>query len=151
MTGVVIGLFCAASPAGETLATVTVNVTLTILPYAEVQLPASVDFALPPGPASGVTVNVAGSVLCNCPVGVYVRMTPPAGAPGTWNAYPSVLSISAGGSHHLDPLLRIVVWDIPALFTGGTFNIKLTGATAAGVGEIKTPGAGEVIVTVVPD
>ena len=150
ITGLLIGLFCAAAPAGETLATATVDVKLTIQPYAQVTLDrTSVEIAIPKGVTVYGPVYVGGTVFCNCSTTLFSRITKPDGAPGDWSSYPvSETKLPAQGydAH----LLRIMIWKIPEWFTGWTFTLNVSGKSVQNPGQIGTPAPGEVILTVMP-
>jgi hypothetical protein len=154
IAGVVIGLFCAASPAGETSATATVNVTITVMPYASVTL--SQQTPLTVTISEGQTnwsVAVGGTVLCNCPVSLSAAITPPAGAPigWTWTAATKVAAISTPGSHDYtsagNKLLTVTVTGNPS---PGGFDLAFTGQGLPGGSTPATPAAGYVVVTVMP-
>ena len=84
IAGILLGLFCAAAPAGEPLDTATVDVLLTILPYAQITLTAdTVQVTLPEGAATAICdpVAVGGTVICNCAVSRFGNVTPPVGKP----------------------------------------------------------------------
>ena len=140
-----------AAPLGPGGKTATVAVTITILPYANVQLDVDhVDITLPPGPGSAGPVYVGGTIRTNVPATIYVRITAPQNAPGTWTAQPEVRELPSAGVYRLDTLLQIMVWDLPSGSLGHTYTVLTQGQFAPTVGGVQTPGAGVVIVTVVP-
>lgn len=150
-----LALFLAASAGSMqagTTGTATVKVTVTVLPYAEVTLYEShLDITLPAGPANYGPVYVGGTVICNCPVSLFARVTKPPGAPGDWEAAAMEGRVGTPGIHHFNLLLRIVVWNIPAGEGGGDWLLKVEGKKADGLGGVVTPPAGEATITVVPE
>ena len=150
MAGALVGLLCAAAPAGQPLATATVNVTLTILPYASVtlsqQTPLTVTIS---GGQTNWSVAVGGTVLCNCPVSLSAAITPPAGAPAgwTWIASTKVATIDTAGTHNYNELLTVTVTGDPDT---GSFSLTPTGQGLPKGSTPATPTAGNVVVTVMP-
>ena len=154
IAGVLLGLFCAAAPAAETPTTATVDVTATILPFAQVSLDkATVDITITFSETTTVygPVYVGGTVLCNCPVLLFARVNPPAGAPGVWQADTEVTRVENPGVFYFGLLLRVIVWDISAGSGSMDFTLDVTGQSAATISEIPSPDVGEVVVTVVPE
>jgi len=152
LAALAIGLFSAAATAGEPMATATVNVTITVLPYAEVCMDqTTLSVTISPGQTVYGPVYVGGTVTCNCPVMLFARIGPPAGAPGTWAADTMVARIAAPGVFYYGQLLRVVVWDIPSDYAGGSFGLQVSGRFAATMSQIPAPGVGEVMLTVVPE
>ena len=151
MAGVLMGLVCAASPAGAGTTTATVDVTITVLPYAQVTIDqTTLNVTITAGSTTYGPVYVGGTVLCNCPVMLFARITPPDGAPGAWTADTEVARITAPGFFQFGQLLRVIVWDIPTNYAGGSFDLQVSGHSAPTIAEIPAPGVGEVMVTVVP-
>ena len=150
--GLSLGLLFAAAHAGETLATATVNVTLSILPYAEVHLDqTTLNVTIPAGQTCYGPVYVGGTVECNSSTTLFTRITKPPGAPGLWQSYPLSETRQPGQGH--DPyLLRIMVWDIvwPEGSADWTSALKVSGESVQDLGEVRTPAAGEVVLTVMP-
>jgi hypothetical protein len=142
------GLLCAAAPAVASSDTATVDVTATILPYAQVTLDVtSLSIIIPAGVTSYGPVYVGGTVLCNSSTTLFTRITKPEGAPGDWQSYPVSEKKQPGEGY--DPnLLRIMIWDIPD--TGWTFELKVSGESVQNSSDVRTPAAGEVVLTVVP-
>ena len=152
IAGILLGLFCAAAPAGEPLATATVNFTITVLPYAEIILDkTTLNVTITAGQTSYGPVYVGGTIVCNCPVMVFARVNPPAEAPGAWSADTQVASLGSPGVFQFGQLLRVVVWDIPSNYTGGSFDLQVSGRSAATISQVPSPNVGEVMVTVVPE
>ena len=152
--GVVLGLFCSAA-AGQSTATATVNVRITVLPYAEVTLDVqSMSVTISQGRTSW-SVSIGGTVVCNCPVSLSADVTPPPTAPAgwTWSASTKVAKISTPGSHEFrgtgNQLLTVTAAGDAA--AAGSFDLTFTGQGLPRGSTPGTPGAGEVIVTVVPD
>lgn len=142
-------------PAGtapaEAPVTATVDVMLEILPYVEVTLDqVSVEIEIPAGATYFGPVYVGGTVVSNCSTMLFARITKPDLAPGVWVAAPASLVIPEGGVHYDEHLLQIMVYDIPAGFTGWTWTVDLSGKSAATPGDVETPPAGWATITVVP-
>jgi hypothetical protein len=153
MAGALVGLLCAAATAGAATTSATVNVTITVLPYASVtltqQTPLTITIA--GGQTTYGPVYVGGTITCNCPVMLYARIGPPAGAPGVWSADSMVARIGTPGVFYYGQLLRVVVWNIPSDYKGGSFGLQVSGRFAATMAQVPNPGVGEVMVTVVPE
>jgi hypothetical protein len=148
---VLLGLFCPAGPA-EAGTSATVKVTITVLPYAEVRMDqATLNVTIAEGATVYGPAYVGGTIVSNCPVLVFARIKPPAGAPGLWTADTQVARVANPGVFYFGQLLRVVVWDIPSGYGGGAFTLDVTGHSAATLSQVPTPNVGEVIVTVVPD
>lgn len=152
ITGVLIGLFCAAASAGTT--TATVNVTITVMPYASVTLsqegPRTVTIS---EGQTNWSVAVGGTVVCNCPVSLSAAITPPAGAPvgWIWTAKTTVDAISTSGNHDYtsegNKLVTVRVTGDP---TPGSFDLIFNGQGLPKGSTPATPAAGYVVVTVMP-
>ncbi|MCY2924076.1 MAG: hypothetical protein NT031_01315 [Planctomycetota bacterium] len=149
LMGVLAGLLCAAAPA-DAATTATVNVSITVMPYAEVRMDrTSVEIAIPAGVTYYGPVYVGGTVVCNCETMLFALITKPDGAPGNWVTYP--VSATKQPSQGHDPhLIGITVLLIPAGFTGWTGTLNVSGKSVQNPGQIGTPAAGEVVLTVVP-
>ena len=149
MAGVLAGLFCAAA-AAPAATTASVNVTIRVLPFAEVRMDqATLNVTITGDSATYGPVYVGGTIVSNCPVTVFARIRPPAGAPGTWSADTQVSTISGPGVYYFGQLLRVIVWDIPS-GSSGTFSLDVAGRGAATLSQVPSPNVGEVVVTVVP-
>jgi len=154
IAGVVLGLFCAAAPAGQPPVTAAVDVTITVLPYAQVTLDeTTLDVTITFAETETVwgPVYIGGTIVCNCPVMVFARVNPPAEAPGVWQADTMVARVEVPGLFQYGNLLRVVVWDIPAGSGSMNFTLGVTGRSAATISEVLPPNLGEVVVTVVPE
>ncbi len=131
--------------------TATVNVRITVLPYATVELDqTSVQVTFVEGATYFGPVTVGGTVRCNVPVQLSARVTPPAGAPGTWVAETMVSSIGNAGVYHFSQLLSLSVSGLPAGVGGQSYPVLMQGQFAPNLGGIHTPLAGVVTLTVVP-
>ena len=129
--------------AGETMDTATVDVTITVLPYAEVRMDqATLDVTIAEGSTTYGPVYLSGTVVCNCPVMLFAEIEPPAGAPGSWYATAMVLDVGDPGVHVFEQLVRIVVVNASPGYSG-TLDI-LDGS----LGEYPSPEAGQVVITV---
>ena len=152
LTGLLIGVLCAAAPGGAATTNATVNVTITVLPYAEVRLDqTTLNVTIAEGATVYGPLYVGGTIVSNCPVMVFARINPPVGAPGLWTADTQVARMEAPGVLYFGQLLRVIVWDIPSGYGGGQFTLDVTGHSAVTVSQVPTPNVGEVIVTVVPE
>jgi hypothetical protein len=142
--GLSLGLLLAAAPVGASTQTADVAVRITVLPFAEVRMDhPSVDVAIPAGGAD-YTVYVGGTVVCNCSTALFASITKPDGAPGDWQSYPVSATKGPGQGH--DPyLLRIKVSNQGS--AGWTGTLSVFGES----GEVRTPGVGEVVLTVMPN
>ena len=113
--------FTPGSARAETSATATVDILLTILPYAEIEFYTdTVQVTLPQGAATATCdpAVIGGSVICNCPVNLFGNITPPAFAPGTWGVALATNLIENPGEHVFDDLFEISVLNSG---TGGYF------------------------------
>ena len=155
IAGVLMGLLCAATPAGAATTSATVAVTITVLPYASVTL--SQETPLTVTISEGQTtwsVAVGGTVLCNCPVSLFAAVTPPTGAPTgwTWNASTKVATIDTPGTHDYtsagNELLTVTAGGGQA--EDGSFSLTFTGQGLPQGSTPATPTAGNVVVTVMP-
>ena len=151
--GVVLGLFCSAA-AGQSTATATVNVWITVLPYAEVTLDArSMSVTISQGQTSW-SVSIGGTVVCNSPVSLFASVTPPPTAPAgwTWSASTKVATLTPG-SHAFttegNKLLTVTA--VGRAAAAGSFDLTFTGQGLPRGSTPGTPGTGEVIVSVIPD
>lgn len=90
ITGVLIGLLCAASSAGDSSKNAVVDVKVTVLPYAKVNFdPTSVVVSSTnPG-------TVTGTLTCNAPVTVTASISPDPYA--TLMVFPGTQTYTAGG------------------------------------------------------
>jgi len=148
------GLSAAPALAETTSATATVQVTITVLPYAQVSLDkATPDVTMTFSETTTVygPVYVGGTITCNCPVLLFARVNPPAEAPGDWTADTEVARVENPGVFYFGHLLRVIVWDIPPGTGSLNFTLDVTGQSAAMISEIPSPDVGEVMVTVVPE
>ena len=154
IAGILLGLLCAATPTGAAT-TATVNVTITVLPFASVTL--SQETPLTVTISQGQTtwsVAVGGTVLCNCPVSLFAAVTPPTGAPGgwTWNASTRVATIETGGVYDYtgtgNELLTVTAEGSEA--NAGTFSLTFTGQSLPKGSTPASPPEGNVVVTVMP-
>lgn len=162
---VIIALFaCLAGPAAAPTANsaawaseparrkAVVEVTIRVMPYAEVVMDAStVDVELPPGASSGQTAHLGGTIRTNVSATVYTRITKPAGAPGEWTVEPEVRQVNTPGEHRFEQLLRITVWDVPSWFTGHVFTIEVNSPKVQNPSQITTPPPGSATITVIPN
>ena len=150
MAAALVGLFCAAATAGEPLATATVNITITVLPYAEVQLDhATLQVTIAQNSITYGPVYVGGTVTCNCAVLLYAGINPPTGAPGTWTAGARADTITPG-VHYYNDLLSVAVKNIDSGYQGGTFNLTVTGNSTAKGAPLPDLGSNVLMLTVVP-
>jgi hypothetical protein len=148
--GIAMGLTCAAATAGAAQDTATVDVAITVMPFAEVSLDrTSVEIAIPEGVTFYGPVYVGGTVFCNCSTTLFTCITKPAGAPGNWSSYP-VSETKQPAQGYDANLLRIMVLNIPEPLTGWTFTLNVSGKNVQNPGQIGTPAPGEVILTVMP-
>lgn len=133
------------APVGEALAApATVDIKLTIEPYAEVTLDSdTVTVTLPADGGSSVPVYVGGTVTANCSVMLFVDIEPPV-AVGDWYATLMVPDVDQPGVHVFGQLVRIVVRNIPAGHGGG---VEL-GVIGSKLGDSPTAQAGQVVITV---
>ena len=154
IAGILLGLLCAATPTGAAT-TATVNVTITVLPFASVTL--SQETPLTVTISQGQTtwsVAVGGTVLCNCPVSLSAAITPPADAPAgwTWSASTKVATISTPGIHVYtsggNELLTVSGGGSEA--NAGTFSLTFTGQSLPKGSTPASPPEGNVVVTVMP-
>ena len=130
------------APAGETPATATVDVTITVLPYAEVRFD---EGTLPIDLVdSSGTFSAGGQVWCNCSVQLTAVVYPPPGATGTWTAI-TVPDTIEPGMHPYDDLLTISISDA----TPGYFSLELIN-TRLGEAPPLEQGQAIAIVTVMP-
>lgn len=151
---IVLAMLGAPVALGDTLATKTAPVSLTILPYAEVLLAqTNVAVELPPAGPATVNVDIAGSVICNTGVSLFARVTKPAGAPGTWTASAdpegSIGTITTAGTYQASKLLRITVV-LGSTESGGEFGLAVSGQSSTSESAIPAPPAGTATLTVVP-
>ena len=131
------------APAGETPATATVDVAITVIPYAEVRMDqATLSVTIAADSTTYGPVYLSGMIACNCSVMVFAEIEPPAGAPGSWYASAMVVEVDEPGVHVIDQLVRIVVTNASPGYSG-TLDI-LDGS----LGQSVTPTAGQVVVTV---
>lgn len=146
-------LICSAcaTAAADPQTTVTVNVTITVVPYAQVQLDqTTLNITITAGSATADSLYVGGTVVCNCPVMLFARVNPPAGAPGVWTTDMLVTRINTPGVFQFGELVRVIVWDIPLEYAGGSFDLDVSGHFAPTISQSPSPGIGEVMVTIVP-
>jgi hypothetical protein len=155
VTGVLVGLLCAAAPADAATTSATVDVTITVLPYASVTLSQQGPLTVTIGAEQTKwSVAVGGTVVCNCPVSLSAAITPPAGAPAgwTWTASTKVAAISTGGLHVYtsegNELLTVSGEGSAA--AAGSFNLSFTGQGLPYGSTPVPPTAGNVVVTVMP-
>jgi hypothetical protein len=90
ITGVIVGLLCAAAPAGAATSA-TVNVRITVLPYAKVsfnQESVQVDKDHPG--------TVTGTFTCNAPVNITGDIRDPSGNGILWAVNPTDAKTTAG-------------------------------------------------------
>ncbi len=121
-----------------------VQVTITVLPFAEVTLDPSVIVTLPEGGGNSQPVFVSGTVTANISVMLFSDIVPPAGAPGNWYATLMVVAVDQPGVHILNPFVRIVVLNVPAGH-GGNIELNVLGSK---LGNSPTVQAGQVVITV---
>ncbi len=121
-----------------------VQVTITVLPFAEVTLDPSVIVTLPEGGGTSQPVFVSGTVTANISVMLFSDIVPPAGAPGNWYATLMVAAVDQPGVHVYNQLVRIVVLNVPA---GQEGNIELN-VLGSKLGDSPTAQAGQVVITV---
>ena len=121
-----------------------VQVTITVLPFAEVTIDPSVIVTLPEGGGNSQPVFVSGAVTANISVMLFSDIVPPAGAPGNWYATLMVAAVDQPGVHVYNQLVRIVVLNVPAGHEG---NIEL-GVLGSKLGDSPTAQAGQVVITV---
>jgi hypothetical protein len=151
VTVVALGLVFAPGPAGAPPQTASVDVTITVLPYAQVSLDqATLNITIAGGQTIYGPMYVGGTVVCNCPVLLFARIQPKSWAPGVWTAEAEVARIDSPGVIFYGHLLRVVVWDIPSDYPGGSFTLQVSGHSVRTISEVPSPASGEVIVTVVP-
>jgi len=142
MAGALVGLLCAAATTGAATSA-TVNVTITVLPFAEVRMDSeNVEVYLPAGGGNSQPVYVGGTVTANCSVMLLAEIKAPSGAPGRWFATPMVAEVAHPGTH-FDRLVRINVLDVPPGY-GGNVSIQVFGSK---LGETPMPNPGQVVVT----
>ncbi len=143
-----LALAAALGPApalGDPPATATVDVMLTILPYAEVTLDSpTVTVTLPEEGGNSQPVYVGGSVTTNCSVMLFADIEPPAGAPGSWYATLMVPDVDQPGAYIFGQLMRIVVLNVPGGH-GGNVELDVLGSSLGGY---PTAEAGQVVITV---
>ena len=144
IAGILLGLVCAAAPAGAATTSATVAVTITVLPYAEVTVEPTAEVYLPDEGGSSAMVYVGGTVTCNCPVVLFADIEPPTGAPGRWYAAVMVPEVNEPGVHTYPQLVRIYVANVPAE-SAGTFSLDILGTK---LGDYPFPQPGQVVVTV---
>ena len=126
-------------------ATATVDVMLTILPYAEVTLDSpTVTVTLPEEGGNSQPVYVGGSVTTNCSVMLFADIEPPAGAPGSWYATLMVPQVDQPGFHEFAQLVRINVLNIPP-GPGGSVTLDALGSSLGGY---PTAEGGQGVITV---
>lgn len=136
----------AANPDGswdETSATATVDISLTILPYAEVRFDKDTLTIkkLKQDSDKSQKFHAKGQVWCNCPVKLTADVRKPAGAMGTWTPK-TVRGTIEPGKHEYKHLLTISISNE----TGGkTFSLGLVNST---LDEAPPLEQGQAIVTV---
>jgi len=141
--GLLIAAFCAPARAGDVLATATVNITVTVLPFAEVSVDSgTVQVTLPDAGGSSDSVYVGGTVTCNCSVMLFADVEPPEEAVGQW--YATLMVPEAQPGVHVGDLVRINVLNIPPGH-GADINLGVLGSK---LGENPIPQAGQVVITV---
>ena len=151
---VIAGLALALSLPGGPAAgepTATVDVMLTILPYAEVTVDPTADVYLPDAGGKSEVVYVAGTVTCNCPVILFADIEPPEGAPGDWYATLKQGDVEPGLHVFSDYLVRINVQNVPSEEYEGEYDEPITlQILGSKLGQYPTPQAqaGQVVVTV---
>lgn len=152
IAGLLIGLLCAAAPAGAATSA-TVNVTITVLPYASVTLSQEGPLTVTIGPQeTSWSVAVGGTVVCNCPVSLSaaIASVQPGAAPGwTWSAATNVTQISTPGINVYTSLLTVSGGG-SALAAGSSFSLTFTGQGLPKGPTPAPPTAGNVVVTVMP-
>jgi hypothetical protein len=141
--------FAPGSARAETLDTATVQVTLTILPYAKVTLSTYTVKVTLPFDAPVATCDppvVGGTIICNCPVTLFGNVTPPAGAPGIWGVTLKTAHIENPGEHVFADLFEIIVINSGA---GGYFNDEVYDTAVSS--DFATVGEeGVVVITAIP-
>lgn len=140
----------AAAPAlaGETPTTATVDILLTISPYAEVFLHREIVKVRLPKYGGTKVLEIGGAIVTNCPVMLSAAIQKPEGAPGNWYVTVLVPEITELGFHEFEELMRVEILDIPPkdkeekpIF----YDLELVGSK---LGEFPTPQAGQLVVTV---
>ncbi|MBT3201624.1 MAG: hypothetical protein HN350_17110 [Phycisphaerales bacterium] len=131
--------------------TATVDVSITVMPYAEIQMDdATLNVTIAADSTTYGPIYLSGTVKCNHAVTLLASIEPPAGAPeGSWSANMAsgvAAVVSEPGVHAINNLVEveIILTNAPGADYSDTLNI-LTG----GLGESVTPQAGQVVVTVV--
>ena len=120
IAGLALALSLLAAPAaGEPTATATVDIMLTILPYAEVRFDnETLDINLKGG-TSG-TFSAQGEIWCNCSVVLTANVYKPAGATGQWIPTTIADTIEPGVHTGLQLLTISILYE-----TGGDFSLGL--------------------------
>ena len=155
-TIVIASAFILAASATPALAdgdkhTATVQVTISVLPYAEINLyQTRLDVIIPAGQTTYGPIYIGGAVICNCPVILFARITKPLNAPGDWEAVPNPGEINDPGVHPYDDLLGIMIRNIPPGLTLQNWPLNVNGKKAGNPGGVVQPPAGEATITVVP-
>lgn len=139
----------AAAPAlaGEPLTTATVDVTATLLPYAEVSLDRDTVKVKLPKRGGSKYKEIGGAVGNNCPVKLSAKIRKPRRAPGDWSVSVLVPEITEPGFREYGKLVRIKIVNIPPQDEKPTFiYIQMIGSE---LGEKPPrPKPGQVVVTV---
>jgi hypothetical protein len=152
--GIAMGLGFAAATAGAAQDTATVDVAITVLPYASVTLSQQGQTVTISSGQTDWSVAVGGTVVCNCPVSLSAAITPPADAPAdwTWTASTKVAEISTGGLHvySSSPGSELLTVSGRSGAAGGSYNLAFTGQGLPHGSTPATPAAGTVVVTVMP-
>ena len=132
ITGLLLGLFCAAATAGGTLATATVDVKLTILPYAQFTFDSTSVQVKENSPGT-----VTGTVTCNASVTFTAVIDAPNGT-GTWTVTPETTGTTPG--------VHSLPWTVAV--TGGTGSWRTVYFIRGGIDPVPVHQPSDGVVTV---
>ena len=156
--GIAMGLGFATAPADEAGKSATVNVAITVLPYASVTLNESSRTITISEAKTTLTVEVGGTVTCNCNVRLYSVMANPTGVTSGW-AWTATTKVGSGvltpGTYAYtgtgNNLLTVI--GSGSEVTSGEVALTFAGQSlpkGSSPPEGSSP-AGSVLVTVIPD